>query len=162
MQLAFMQKPLLALALGSLLLLGCAKRYIPNTDVVDSPTNRSVVEFCEEYRHAVERRNIGMLMSLAHPTYYEDGGNIDATDDIDFAGLRAFLETKFQDTRAIRYEIRYRRVEESPEKTIFVDYTFSASYKLPTGEGEVWRRSVADNRLELIPVEDSYKIVAGM
>jgi hypothetical protein len=103
-----------------------------------------------------------MLMSLAHPTYYEDGGNINATDDIDYAGLREFLETKFRDTRGIRYEIRYRRVQEGPDETIFVDYTFSASYKLPTDEGDVWRREVADNRLELLPVKGSYQIVSGM
>lgn len=143
-------------------LAGCKKHYIPNTDVEDSSVNRKVIEFCEEYRHAVERRNIGALLSMAHLSYYEDGGNIDATDDIDFAGLRSFLESEFKDTRAVRYEIRYRRVGESPKKTFWVDYTYSASYKVPTAEGEVWRRKVADNRLELLPVEDSFKILAGM
>ena len=153
---------ILACLAGAISLGGCAQRYIPNTDVVDTPDNRSVVQFCEEYRRAVERRNIGLLMSLAHPTYYEDGGNIDATDDIDYAGLREFLETKFSETRAIRYEIRYRRVQKGPDDVIYVDYTFSASYKLPTDEGDVWRRQVADNRLELLPVKDSYQIVSGM
>ncbi len=152
----------LALLLLFSFLSACGKRYIPNTDVIDTPHNRSVVEFCEEYRRAVEKRNVGLLMSLAHPTYYEDGGNIDATDDIDYTGLREFLTTKFKDTRAIRYEIRYRRVDDGPGEKIFVDYTFSASYKLPTEEGEVWRREVSDNRLELLPVEDTYKILSGM
>jgi hypothetical protein len=140
----------------------CKPRYIPNTDVEDTAENRKVVEFCESYRKAVERRNIGFLLSLADESYYEDGGNIDAADDIDFAGLRSFLETKFRDTKGIRYEIRYRRVEVTKDKKIFVDYTYSASYKIPGGTEEVWRRQVADNRLELIPVEDSYRVIAGM
>ncbi len=141
---------------------GCRPQYIANTDVEDTGHNRHVIEFCEEYRRAIERRNIGALLAMAHPSYYEDGGNVDATDDIDYAGLREFLETKFRDTRAIRYEIRYRRVQESPTKTIWVDYTFSASYKIPTPEGEVWRRQRDDNRLELIPYEDTYRVISGM
>ncbi len=141
---------------------GCKSQYIPNTDVTDNEENRRVIEFCEEHRRAVERRNVGALQSLAHPSYYEDGGNIDATDDIDYAGLRDFLETRFADTKAIRYEIRYRRVELSPEKTILVDFTYSASYKIPSGEGDVWRRQVADNRLELLPENDSFKVLSGM
>jgi hypothetical protein len=153
--------PILALSLfGSL---GCGQSFIPNTDVFDSPENREVIEFCEQYRHAVERRNVALLYSLAHPSYYEDGGNIDAADDIDYAGLREFLDSKFKEARAIRYEIRYRRVQENKDdQTILVDYTFSASYKVPTPEGEAWRRQVADNRLELVHSGQSFKILAGM
>lgn len=140
----------------------CRPRYILNTDVEDTAFNRKVIEFCEEYRKAVERRNIGFLLSLADETYYEDGGNIDASDDIDYAGLREFLETKFQGTKGIRYEIRYRRVESTKDKKVFVDYTYSASYKLATPSGDVWRRTVEENRLELAPYEDTYRILSGM
>src|SRR5690606_36591592 len=146
-----------ALALAALVVAsGCGQNFIPNTDVPDNAENRRVIEFCEEYRRAVERRNIALLYSLAHPSYYEDGGNIDASDDIDYAGLRDFLDSKFKEARAIRYEVRYRRVQENEDdQTILVDYTFSASYKMPTPEGEVWRRQVADNRLELVVSGDS-------
>jgi len=153
----------LILALTLLGVASCGQSFIPNTDVFDSPENRKVIEFCEEYRRAVERRNVAVLYSLAHPSYYEDGGNIDAADDIDYAGLREFLDSKFKDTRGIRYEIRYRRVQENKDdQTILVDYTFSASYKVPTPEGEAWRRQVADNRLELVVSGDTFKILAGM
>jgi hypothetical protein len=151
--------PLLALAL-----LGCTKNYIPNTQVEDNPFNRQVIEYCERYRKAVERRNTAELIEMAHPTYYEDGGNIDATDDLDFAGLEEYLESKFAETKAIRYEIRYRRVSRGRGDEVFVDYTYSASYKIPTKKGDIWRRTVAENRLELIPDEsgESFKIIAGM
>ncbi|MCH2110750.1 MAG: hypothetical protein MK135_15625 [Polyangiaceae bacterium] len=150
------------LLVSTLCSVGCRNQFIPNTDVKDTEENRRVLEFCEEYRRSVERRNIGQLLELAHPSYYEDGGNIDATDDIDYAGLREFLESKFVETKAIRYEIRYHRVKLSPEKTIFVEFTYSASYKIPTNQGDIWRRQVADDRLELIPEGDSFKILSGM
>lgn len=153
---------LLLLGLCALAPSGCATHYIPNTDVEDIGNNREVIEFCEDYRKAVERRNIGLLLRFAHPNYYEDGGNIDASDDLDYAGLKQYLETRFQDAKAIRYEIRYRRVGRGRNNVITVDYTYSASYKLPTETGDVWRRTVADNRLELIPHKDSFLIVSGM
>jgi len=156
-------KLLLILALLALVGTGCSQQLIPNTDVVDTPENRKVVEFCETYRRAVERREIGVLFSLAHSKYYENGGNIDASDDIDYAGLKTFFRERFSGTKGIRYEIRYRRIQSGPSGTVFVDYTYSASYKIPTDDGnEGWHRQVADNRLELVPNKDSFLILSGM
>jgi hypothetical protein len=148
------------LALSSLI--GCATHYIPNTDVEDTDANRKVIDFCEDYRRAVEKRNIALLLRLAHPSYYEDGGNVDTSDDLDYAGLKNYLHDRFTQTKAIRYEIRYRRVGLGRRNVIYVDYTYSASYKIPTQDGEVWRRRVADNRLELLPNGESFLIVSGM
>ena len=141
---------------------GCATHYIPNTDVFDSDENRKVVAFCETYRHAVELKDVVQLLRMASPRYYEDGGNIDASDDIDYAGLKQYLESKFQEASSIRYEIRYRRVAREGDR-IFVDYTYTSSYRLPGDKGtDVWRRKVEDNRLELEAFQDEYRIVSGM
>jgi hypothetical protein len=156
-----------ALLLSALLALatpvaGCATHYIPNTDVEDNDENRKLISFCERYRHAVENKDIGQLLKMAAPNYYEDGGNIDPTDDLDYAGLKAYLQGKFQEANAIRYEIRYRRIAKEHD-LIFVEYTYSASYRIPgTVKGDEWRHRVEDNRLELVPYQDEYRIVAGM
>jgi hypothetical protein len=149
------------LALG-FVLAGCSAQLIPNTDVEDTHENRSLVEFCEVYRHAVERRDIDKLLSLAHPDYYEDGGNVDATDDLDYAGLKTYLEGEFVRARAIRYEIHYRRILKNDRNGWDIAYTYSASYKLPDGEAEVWHREVAENQLVLVAAGDSFKILSGM
>jgi len=140
---------------------GCSKYYIPNTDVEDTDKNRRVVEFCEVYRKALERKDITTLLELASPRYYEDGGNVDAEDDIDYAGLKDYLSEKFEDATAIRYEIRYRNVVHDDDY-VLVHYTYSGSYRLPTAEGEKWKSTVEENRLELVPDGESYKIVTGM
>ena len=152
----------LIFALPLLGALGCGQNFIPNTDVHDSPENRKIIEFCEDYRRAVERRNVALLVSLAHPSYYEDGGNVDASDDIDYEGLEKYLNTEFNKTRAIRYEIHYRNVTEGRKETLLVDYTYSASYKIPTSHGDVWRRKVADNRMQLAREGDGFRILSGM
>jgi hypothetical protein len=174
-----------ALVAASALLTGCATRYIPNTDVEDTDDNRKVISFCEKYRHAVELKDVGELLNLASNDYYEDGGNVDASDDLDYAGLKDYLTSKFQDARAIRYEIRYRRVlrqevppeegsngnghgkaakGEDPLELIYVDFTYSASYRIPSAKGgDEWHRSVEDNRLEIVRYSnEQFRIVAGM
>lgn len=142
--------------------LGCTHQTILNTDVEDTDLNRKVIEYCEIYRHAVEQRNTARLLEMAHPSYYEDGGNVDASDDLDYAGLRDYLNEKFLMARAIRYEIHYRQVSDGRKDTVLVDFTYSASYKIPTTRGDVWRRRVADNRLTLLREGDNFRILAGM
>jgi len=157
------RKLLSLLPVAAVMLLGggCSKMYIPNTDVEDTDENRKIVEFCEVYRRAVERKDIESLVALASKQYYEDGGNVDASDDIDYAGLREYLRGKFDEARGIRYEIRYRRVSQD-EEFILVDYTYSGSVRLPSQDGEQWKSTVEENRLELVATEDSFHIVRGM
>jgi hypothetical protein len=145
-----------------LLVLGCHTQMIPNTEVEDTDENRAVVEFCERYRKAVERRNVNYLMEIAHPRYYEDGGNVDSTDDMDLGGLKEYLTERFTDATLIRYEIHYRRVGKGRNDSFYVDYTYSASYQVPTNKGDTWRRVVADNRLELMPHKDGFLVLSGM
>lgn len=151
----------LALSGMTLTASGCSKEYIVNTDVEDTEEHRRVISFCEGYRRAVERKDVAGLLSMASKDYYEDGGNVDAADDIDFAGLRDYLTEKFRDARAIRYEIRYRRVSQDGPY-IFVDFTYSGSFRVPSTDGDKWQSTVQENRLELVPLGESFRIVAGM
>ncbi len=142
---------------------GCSKTFIPNTDVEDTSANRKIIAFCEDYRHAVEEKDVGRLLNMASPRYFEDGGNTNPEDDIDYEGLKEYLTSTFVKTQTIRYEIRYRKVDVGENKRVFVEYTYSASYRIPGTKGaEEWRHAVADNRLELLPEGDGYKILAGM
>ena len=142
--------------------IGCTQALIPNTDVIDTPLNRDIVKFCETYRRAVERQNIGQLLEMAHPNYYEDGGTLDPTDDMDRAGLADYLRQKYTQADSVRYEIRYRHVSNGRRGEFLVDYTYSASFRIPTSRSSEWRRKVADNRLEVVPDGDKFLIVSGM
>ncbi len=148
-----------SMAFGSL---GCSTTYIPNTDVEDTSENRKIIGFCEEYRHAVEDKDVGKLLKLASPRYFEDGGNTNPDDDVDFDGLKDYLTTTFVKTQGIRYEIRYRKVAPDESDKVFVEYSYSASFRIPGTEREEWKHTVADNRLELVRDGDSFKILAGM
>jgi hypothetical protein len=141
---------------------GCSRPFIPNTDVEDTGENRGIILFCETYRHALEDRNVGQLLKLMSPGYFEDGGNTKSEDDADYDRIREFLTGPFLKTTGIRYEIRYRRVTVTETNHIYVDYTYAAAWKLPGVKGDEWHHQVADNRLDLVHDGDSFKIVSGM
>jgi hypothetical protein len=152
-------------ALVAVGLVGCSKTFIPNTDVEDNSLNRKIIQFCEQYRHAVEEKNVGELLKIASPAYHKRGFSDD--DDVDYASLKDFLTTTFQSTDGIRYEIRYRKITFTESSHIYVDYTYAASYKLPGVKKEEWRHAVADNRLDIVTEgtgtnHESFKIISGM
>ena len=127
----------LLLSIAAAASFGCSHQIIPNTEVEDNTDNRNVVVFCEKYRRAVEDRDVETLVQMASPRYFETGGNARSGDDIDYNGLRAYLTTKFKMTKAIRYEIRYHRITETENKVVYVDYTYTASFQIPTAKGDL-------------------------
>jgi hypothetical protein len=141
---------------------GCARDVIPNTDVDDTSDNRRVLEFVENYRQAVQERDVGAMLSLASTDYFDDFGTPNTADDIDFEGLRGKLGLWQDRLLDVRYEIRYRRVSWA-EKRIFVDYTYTASFQVKTVEGGRWARRLADNRLTLEESDGGdFRILSGM
>lgn len=148
---------LLVAALGS----GCAKRYIANTDIEDTPENRDIIEFCERYRHAVEDLNIGLILSMASPRYFDNSGTVSGDDDYDRTGLEEVLKERFKAISALRYEFKYRAVYEVDHK-IFVEYTYTMSFQYQVGEDLKWANRTEDNRLELERIDEGFLVVSGM
>jgi len=148
-------RALLALGLsGTALASGCAASPIPNTSVEDTAENREILGFMEEYRHAVEERDVGKILSLASPHYLDDNGTPPGGDDIDFDGLRGKLQRWATGVPDVRYEIHYRRVSHQGAR-IVVDYRYTASYRLHSEDGQDhWSRRLNDNRIVLVPADD--------
>lgn len=156
-----MRRTPISLLLALVAAAGCGAEFIPNTTVHDTPENRDVVQFCESYRHALEQRDVGALLAMASPRYYENGGTPEGDDDYDIVGLREVLRRTMPRVQAVRYEFRYRRIDFERDR-VHVDYTYSGSYQVETPDGPRWFRRVADNRLELERAGGEYRIVSGM
>jgi hypothetical protein len=141
---------------------GCARDVIPNTDVEDTAENREVLEFVELYRNALIERDVGALLRLVDPSYFDDNGTPVPRDDIDYDRLRERVGTWPQHLADVRYEIKYRRVTYTESNRVLVDYTYSGRFKIIDPAGERWARRLADNRLVLARVEGEYRIVSGL
>ena len=140
---------------------GCTPKFIPNTEVPDTPENREIIDFCERYRHAVEDLNIGLLLSMASPKYFDDSGTVNGDDDMDRAGLENVLKVRFKEVQSIRYEIKYRAVYQKGD-VIMVEYTYTTSYQFTLDGKPHWENKTADNRLELERVNGGFLILSGM
>jgi hypothetical protein len=105
--------------------------------------------------------NIGLLLSLASPRYFDNAGTPSGDDDFDRSGLEEVLNERFRAVKAIRYELRYRDIFKH-RSLVFVEFTYTLSFQYSVGDQTKWSNKTADNRLEIEPVDGGYLIVAGM
>jgi len=140
---------------------GCNKQYIAGTEIEDTPENNEVLAFCERYRHAVEDLNVGLLLSMASPRYFDNSGTPSGDDDFDKTGLEEVLRERFKAIKALRYEFKYRdvRVEES---RISVEYSYTLSFQYAVGDKSHWENETGDNRLELERIDDGFLVLSGL
>lgn len=105
----------MALLVAIVSIAGCARTgtYVPGTRVPYSASNKSVLDACEEYRLAVERRDTDGLVLMAHKQYWEDSGTPSGGDDYGYEGLRNVLATRLQQASDIRYSMRYLAVRQT-------------------------------------------------
>jgi hypothetical protein len=134
---------------------------IPGTKVPDNRINRELIKVCEEYRHALEDRDAATLLSLAHPSYYEDSGTPKGDDDYGYEGLKEVLARRLGALRTLRYNIEYRRIEVAGHRA-HVDIRYDASFQLATDMGDRWERKQNDKRIELENDGRRWLIIAGM
>ena len=160
----FLGRGFAVMALCALLAGGSCEKDIPNTTVPDTPENRAVIDFMEQYRRAVEARDVGALLAMADPRYLDDNGTPTGDDDIDFRALKDKLGRWSDRVTDVRYEIKYRGVSRELDR-ILVDFRYSASFRVDYGEDEErWSRRIGENRLILQKddVADRFFILSGM
>jgi len=89
-------KTTITCAFGALLfVVSCATTAIPGTDIPDTPENRAVLEVFFRYVEAVKAKETDKLLALVSEHYLDHNGTDDASDDVDYEGIKRFI---FSDT----------------------------------------------------------------
>ena len=151
------------LCLSLLTAAGCDKN-IPNTTVKDTPENRAVITFMENYRNSVEARDVGALLAMAHPQYLDDNGTPAGDDDIDYRGLQKKLSRWRERVTDVRYEIKYRTITREMDR-VFIAYRYSASFRIAYDEEDQrWSRRIGENQLVLLydDIQSRFYVLSGM
>jgi hypothetical protein len=160
-----MKRPVLLLVAALLGVSACGTRYIGNTRIEDTDENRAILRVVEQYRRAVEDRDVERVLSLTSDRYFEDPGTPhNPADDYDKAGLRERLVSSFAKVQEQRLTIDARRVElNEDENEATVDYRFDFRYRLDLPQaGGQWREQNDLNRLEVRLEGEDWKIVSGL
>jgi len=150
---------------------GCGPKqlYVAGTRIPYSPNNKSVLDAVEAYRLAVERKDTGALMLMAHKQYWEDSGSPSGADDYGYDGLRNVLTSRFALASDIRYSMRYMGVaqqcngELEPGCKASVDVLIDASYTVQNAYGQPSRPDKRDqNQLVLEWDGKRWMFLSGM
>lgn len=116
---------------------------IPGTEIPDTEENRDILRVLERYRTSFVRRDAAGVLSTAHPSYYDEAGTDDPTDDIEYSELGPILRTRLAQLEAIRFTIDYLEVNVVQDRAV-VKVWIDASFQL---------RSIADAETGLIRVD---------
>jgi len=146
--------PLLALALA------CAPRYLPGSDIRDTPDTRAIATVLEAYRQAMEKRDPRAVLDLVASDYFDDAGTPEAMDDLDRAGLEKRLND-LKDLTMLRLQLSVRGIEVQGEEGQAEVY-FDQYYRVNTPNGPVARHDADVHRMRFKKVGGVWKISSGL
>lgn len=159
-----MSRLFIPLILLSFLATGCATRYIGNTQIEDTSRNRAILQVVEQYRRAVEDRDVQRILDLTSDRYWEDPGTPGTpSDDYDKAGLRERLEESFSQVEDQRLRIDVRKiVPVDGGRNVAVEFRYDYRFKLALPSAGDWREAVDLNRIVLTQEDGEWKILSGL
>jgi len=146
--------PLLCLALA------CAPRFLPHSDIRDTPDARAIAALLETYRQAMEARDAQAVLALVAPRYLDNAGTPDPSDDVDRDGLAAQLGELAKVT-SLRLELTLRRVDVKGDQATAEVY-FDQWYKVTTPNGPVPRHDSDVHRMALRKLAGVWKFESGL
>jgi hypothetical protein len=146
------------------LLSACGTKYIPTTQIEDTEENRQLLRVVEQYRRAVEDKDVARILELTSDSFFEDPGTPgDPSDDYDKAGLKVRLEEAFAKLRDQKLDISVRKLHWiDDEKEAQVEYAFDYRYQLDMAGAGEWRADRDLNQVTLRREGDTWRIVSGI
>ena len=80
---------------------------IPGTEIPDTADNREILQVLERFRGGFVRQDPAVILATAHPTYYDESGTDDPSDDIVFEELGQTLQRRIAQIESVRFTIEY-------------------------------------------------------
>ncbi|WP_257458684.1 nuclear transport factor 2 family protein [Archangium lipolyticum] len=147
-------------ACALLLLVACAPRNIPGTQIPDTNDTRAILDVMERYRSAIEARDAKAIQQLVSPSFRDNGGTDDPQDDLTYANLPQALPALFSQLESARVDLDIRSVNVRSDGAATVIYYWNVSWRAPG----LIEKSQRDSELEqmVFQKEDGqWRIVSG-
>lgn len=133
-----------------------------DAEIVDDQVNREIIALVEEYRRALEDKDIASLHRIISSGYYENGGTNHTTDDdYGYDGLTEVFELYGENVRQLRLSFEVHQIEVRGNRAnVYLDYAYNMLYVV---EGqERWQVDRDLNRLELVREGEQWRVLAGL
>ena len=148
--------------LVSVIMAGCGERYVKGTQIKFSPEKQEIADLVEQYRLAVEQRDVDALRTMASLKYYENASTTtDPTDDYDYNGLEKVLAELKNTVKTVKYSVKIKEIDIIGEAAR-VDYEYESQYLLALGDQDRWATRTDKNRLLFTREDGEWKIRSGM
>ena len=98
----------------------------------NTESNRALLKMLDDYRRAVEEKNVEGIMRLLDESFSDDGGTADMSDDMEYANARKKLEERFSRINNVRMQLNFRKMEHSPSQpnVYLVSYSYMLSFSM--------------------------------
>jgi len=159
-----------AASVGALGVAGCKNEpTIPGTEIPDTDANREILQVLENYRMAFVARNPAAVLSLAHPTYHDEAGTDDPSDDVVYEELGQLLRRRLNQLDSIRFTMDYIDIQGAGDRAtvhVWMDASFKFKPVLDS-EGEPreaprYARKQDHARFELVYENETWLITSGI
>lgn len=98
----------LLLLIISLATTACSPRFLPGTDIQDTPVNQEILSVISAYRDAMVNRKADALMRLISGAFFDSSGGAEAT--YDYLGLSERIQEWAQVTKSVRLNIQVKSI----------------------------------------------------
>jgi hypothetical protein len=149
---------------------GCkGEAVIPGTEIPDTEDNRQIISVLERYRTSFVSRDAAAVLATAHPTYQDNAGTDDPSDDATYTELGGLLRRRLSQLDSIRFTIDYLEIQRIEDRAI-VRVWIDASYRFKPlldayGEPRMqapYARVMDHSEFELVREGDNWLIVRGL
>ncbi|MFO7566063.1 MAG: hypothetical protein R6X02_25690 [Enhygromyxa sp.] len=142
---------------------------IPGTEIPDTDDNRQILAVLERYRTSFISRDAAAVLSTAHPTYHDNAGTDDPSDDTTYAELGPLLRRRLAQLDSIRFTIDYLEILGEGDRAVvrvWIDASFRFkpildTYGMPR-ESPPFARVMDHSEFELVREGDTWLIVRGI
>lgn len=142
---------------------------IPGTEIPDTEDNQAILRVLERYRTSFVRRDAAGVLATAHPSYYDEAGTDDPSDDIGYGELGPILRERLAQLEAIRFTIDYLEINVVQDRAI-VKVWIDASFRLRSINDEVGDVRVAGQHtrkqdhamFELVLDNGAWRVTKGL
>jgi hypothetical protein len=142
--------------------LGCRHGYLPGTQVVDTPDNRTLYQMLGRIREAFQERDAVTLLEMVSPRYFEDNGTVDPRDDYGYTELKERLLKDSMDTaKEVYVSFEVHEIGVSGDRA-YADIRYNSRTRLELPAGRLWDTHGDFDRIEFAREDNVWKIVSGL
>ena len=109
---------------------GCKNEpTIPGTEIPDTKDNRAILQTLERYRTAIVQKDAATVLASAHPTYLDEAGTEDPSDDVVYEELGPMLRRRLAQVDSIRFTMDYTEIHVVGDRAV-VHAWMDASFRM--------------------------------